>query len=66
MQKTQQCPLGIDESTWKAERGVLASKEAVEEAKADLKAVCTSYPGTDVQGTVHDCQVIGRLHQRGV
>lgn len=36
---SQRCPLGVDESTWKAERSVLEKKEAVEEAKADLKAV---------------------------
>lgn len=37
---TEKCPLGIDESTWKIEKNVLERKEAVEEAKADLKAVC--------------------------
>lgn len=37
--EAQRCPLGVDESTWKAERSVLEKKEAVEEAKADLKAV---------------------------
>jgi hypothetical protein len=50
MQKAQSCPLlGIDESTWKIERSVLSSKEAVEEAKADLKAVQLSYTRANVQ-----------------